>query len=267
MKKLLIVLTLFTSLLIPALRIKAVEVPQAQLTVIQSFTWTFQTRISNNILFRSNKVSIADIQVLNITAGNNYGTHESLIFSTPVLRFFNNFSDTNPALTINQFDLNTWFDITQYSYNWVQVDVTTVISSGQTENDARNAFLSQNQIGAVLITEGILISVEAVKEAYLQGLGDGQQKAYDDGYAAARAYYSAFIDGAWKTAQQMYDAGYAAGEEAFNAWLAIFSIIPTMFSALFTIEIAPGVYTGYIAGLSIILGLISFFFMFKKGKS
>ena len=266
MKKILITILIVSSLLIPSLSIKAVEVPQAQLTVIQSFTWTFQTRISNDILFRSNKVSISDIQVINITAGNNYGSHESVIFSTPVLRFFENYSDTDPALTINKFDLNTWHDITQFSYNWVQVDVTTVISSGQSETDARNAFLSQNQIGAVLITEGILISVEAVKEAYLQGLGDGQQQAYDEGYAVARDYYSAFIDGAWKTAQQMYELGYSAGEEAFNAWLAIFSIIPMMFASLFTIEIAPGVYTGYIAGLSIILGLISFYFAFKKGK-
>lgn len=267
MKKIIILVLLITAITIPALSVKAVEVPQAQLTVINSFTWTYQTKIGNDILFRSNKVSIVDIQVLNITAGNNYGTHESQIFSTPIIRFFNNYADTNPALVINQFELNTWFDITQYSYNWIQIDVSTVIASGQSEAEARAVFLASNQIGAVLITEGILISVEAVKEAYNQGLGDGQEQAYNDGYKDARAYYSAFIDGAWKTAQEMYNAGYEAGEEAFDAWLAIFSIIPMMFASLFTIEIAPGVYTGYIAGLSIILGLIGFFFAFKKGKS
>jgi len=267
MKKIFIVLTLAIALILPSLSIKAVEVPSAQLVNVNSFTWTYQTTISSNVLFRSNKVNISDIQIINITTGNAYGTHESAYFSTPQIRYFNNFADTTPALVVSSFDLNTWQDISSYGYNWYDLQVTTVIASGQSEAEARAVFLSSNEIKAIMITEGVLISVDAVQQAFENGMQAGQAQAYDDGYKDARAYYSEFIDGVWQTAIQTYNRGYADGSEAFTAWVALFSIVPQMFGALFSIEILPGLYTGYIAGLSIILGLIGFFFAFKKGKS
>lgn len=91
------------------------------------------------------------------------------------------------------------------------------------------------------------------------------QQGYNTGFDTARNEFGIFTNGTWLSATDWgnlrYNVGLVDGSQWFNVVVtAVFSFI----SLMMTIELLPGVYSGYIVGFSIVMGVVAF--ITSKGK-
>lgn len=100
----------------------------------------------------------------------------------------------------------------------------------------------------------------AYNRGYDKGKTDGQAVGYDLGFQSA---YDLYYQSRWQVG---YNEGLADGQTSTSLFPVILSIPFMVISDMMTIEILPGVYSGYIAGIFILFGLMAFFFAIKGGK-
>lgn len=117
--------------------------------------------------------------------------------------------------------------------------------------------------------------LKIVTKSYTSGLPQGfQLLAQSYGPNEPQGSYQGGYEAGYQKAQEdlyqsVYDEGYIAGvadsSDNFDYLLLLITIPTKIMGDIFSLEILPNFYAGYIAGVVIIFGLMAFFFALKKG--